>query len=128
LKRRKTRVANDWLEAAGWSTEMIERRHRGDIRLTAEDPPLLLSGLDEISPRRLLAKAGFEYMVDAGIGSGARDFEGLQVRVIPKKVDAERLWEQPGPPRTLDKLLATEAYQAVDKAAKARGGCGAYEL
>ena len=67
-----------WLEACGWRTEMIERRHHGDIVLTEADPPYLLSGLDRLKPRLILARHGFPYMLDAGIGHGAGDFEGIQ--------------------------------------------------
>lgn len=43
---RKTRISTRWLEACGWVTQMIERRHYGDIAITDDDPPYLLCGLD----------------------------------------------------------------------------------
>jgi hypothetical protein len=54
LDERKTRVAAPWLEAAGWNTELIERRHHGDIRLTD-----LLCGLDRLEPRLVLSRHGY---------------------------------------------------------------------
>lgn len=123
--RKKVRVAASWLEPAGWSTELIERRHRGDIALVPEDPPYLLAGLDALPPRRLLGRAGFDVMVDAGIGHGAHDFEGLQVRTIPKGADLDRLWSRPEPERSREALLASPAYDTLQGKGLA---CGAYQL
>lgn len=123
---RKVRLANRWLEAAGWETQLIERRHRGDLQLTSDDPPFLLAGLDDVRPRRILAAAGFDYMVDGGIGHGAGDFEGLQVRVIPKNAAIDGLWNDPGPAPGRDRLLANPAYRELERAVG--GGCGAYDL
>jgi hypothetical protein len=123
--RRKVRVAAGWLDAAGWDTRLIERRHQGDIQPTNDDPPLLLCGLDDVRPRRILAGLGFDYMIDAGIGHGPGDFEGLQIRTIPKGVPTEKLWNAPSPPRVVDDLLGKAAYQALTAQAQ---GCGAYTL
>ena len=124
-RRRKVRVAASWLDAAGWDTRLIERRHQGDLLPTKDDPPLLLCGLDEVRPRRILAGLGFDYMMDAGIGHGPGDFESLQIRIIPKGVPTERLWNAPPPPRIADRLLNKAAYQALTAKDK---GCGAYAL
>jgi hypothetical protein len=92
---RKTRVAVPWLEACGWRTQLIERRHLGDIALTDADPPYLLSGLDRLEPRLTLARHGFPYMLDAGIGRGPVDFEGIQVRTIVGGKPLDGLWGEP---------------------------------
>ena len=123
--RRKVRLAAGWLDPAGWETRLIERRHQGDIQLTADDPPLLLCGLDDVRPRRILADLGFDYMIDAGIGHGPGDFEGLQIRTIPKGASSAGLWNAPPPPRVLDDLLGKAAYRALEAQAQ---GCGAYTL
>lgn len=123
--RRKVRVAGGWMDAAGWDTRLIERRHQGDILPTKDDPPLLLCGLDDVRPRRILAGLGFDYMIDAGIGHGPGDFEGLQIRTISKGARTEKLWNAPSPPRLVDDLLGKAAYQALKAQAQ---GCGAYTL
>ena len=92
IEQRKTRLAAPWLEACGWRTELIERRHCGDIVLTEADPPYLLSGLDRLKPRLILARHGFPYMLDAGIGHGAGDFEGIQLRTVAKGQALEGIW------------------------------------
>lgn len=122
---RKVRVASRWLEASGWETSLIERRHCGDIGITANDPPFLISGLDTLPPRKVLAAVGFDYMIDAGIGRGPSDFEGIQIRVIPKGGSSEALWGSPAPEALVDELLSEPAYQALqDKV----GPCGTYPL
>ena len=60
LGERKVRIASRWLESAGWETSLIERRHRGDLAPTPDDPPILVSGLDALPARRLLANSGFD--------------------------------------------------------------------
>jgi hypothetical protein len=111
---RKTRVAARWLERGGWNTELIERRHYGDIQRTEQDPPILLSGLDDVRPRRALAAHGFDYMIDAGIGHGATDFEGLQIRVIPAGLAIDGLWLDQDPSPGRDRLMRKDAYAALE--------------
>ncbi len=124
-RRRKVRVAAGWLDPAGWETELIERRHQGDIQMTADDPPFLLCGLDDVRPRRRLAALGFDYMIDAGIGHGPGDFDGLQIRTIPNGAATDNLWNAPPPRRSADDLLGKAAYRALEAQSK---GCGAYTL
>jgi hypothetical protein len=125
IGERKTRLARLWLEACGWQTELIERRHHGDIRLSDDDPPFLLSGLDHITPRLTMARHGFPFMIDAGIGHGPGDFEGIQVRVIANGQPIDGLWEEPQSPETADQdvsdLLVTPAYLELETHV---GNCG----
>lgn len=135
LGERKVRIASRWLESAGWETSLIERRHRGDLAPTPDDPPILVSGLDALPARRLLANSGFDYMVDAGIGHGPGDFEGIQVRVIPKGANVDELWrteQKPvstvsdlARPTARDRLLAGEAYCNLDRTI---GQCGTIQI
>lgn len=118
---RKTRVAGAWLEHAGWQTELIERRHAGDIRNMPHDPAVLLAGLDDVKPRRILAACGFDFMIDAGIGSGAQDFEGIQLRVIAAGTDIEAYWSDPPPHGRREKLQTQNAYKNL---ASKIGECG----
>lgn len=116
INKRKTRTAQIWLEACGWGTELIERRHHGDIKITADDPPYLLCGVDRLEPRLILAKHGFPFMLDAGIGHGAGDFEGIQLRTIAKGQMIDGLWSAPDD-HTEDrreKLLDKVAYRDLE--------------
>lgn len=121
IGRRKVRVAAGWLDHAGWTTELIERRHLGDIRRTDQDPTILLAGLDDVRPRRILAAHGFDYMIDAGIGRGARDFESLQIRTIPAGAPVEGLWLDQPQQSQRERLMSQDAYTDLEREI---GQCG----
>jgi len=121
--KRKTRLAAPWLERASWSTQLIERRHLGDIALTEDDPPYLLSGLDRLKPRLVLAKHGFPFMLDVGIGHGAGNFEGIQFRSIAKGQSLSGIWadEDASQEETSRRNLTRPAYVELEKQV---GQCG----
>jgi hypothetical protein len=125
---RKTRLAAPWLKVSGWETQFIERRHLGDIKITTEDPPYLLSGLDRVEPRLVLAEHGFPFMLDVGIGHGPGDFEGMQIRTVVQGKPAPGLWsklEKVPDENPNDKLLSRAAYQELEKDV---GQCGRVEF
>ena len=125
IGERKTRAARRWLEARGWQVDMIERRNFGDVRLQDEDPPYLVGGLDKLPPRKAMAQVGFEYMVDVGIGRGPVDFEGIQIRVIPKGADAGTLWNVEAHEDRTNRLIESEPYKALQQT---QGQCGTFEI
>jgi hypothetical protein len=126
IGKRKTRVAANWLEACGWKTEQIERRHWGDIVIRPEDPPYLLCGLDRLEPRLTMARHGFDYMIDAGVGHGPVDFEGIQLRTIAKGASLESLWCESANAEgqgSSERLLAKPAYVELEQRL---GKCGTF--
>ncbi|MCS3452333.1 MULTISPECIES: hypothetical protein [Bradyrhizobium] len=127
LGRKKARAASAWLEASGWRTDIIERRHFGDIALTKDDPPYLVSGLDKVEPRLVLARHGFPYMIDAGIGHGPGDFEGIQIRTIAKGQAIDGLWGAPtaGAASRVEMLQDSPAYRELERHI---GRCGTFEF
>mgnify|MGYP001046187553 FL=1 len=124
-KNHKTRVAARWLDGAGWTTSILERRNYGDLRLTADDPAVVLTSIDEPLARIDIAKAGYSFLVDAGVGHGAVDFEIGQVRVVPRGVDPEGLWSRPPNPKDIDAMLQKRAYRAH---ARKHDNCGTFSL
>ena len=124
IGEKKTRIAAAWLKTSGWKLDILERRHHGDIRIVSGDPPYLLSGLDRVEPRLTMAKHGFDYMIDAGLGRGPNDFEGIQLRVIAKGDDPSDLWDLA--PHASDtsqrpERLSSAAYTDLEKMI---GQCG----
>ncbi|MGE3993329.1 hypothetical protein [Pseudorhodoplanes sp.] len=122
---RKVRVAARWLDHGRWTTGLIERRHLGDIRRTEQDPAILLMGLDDVRPRRVLAAHGFDYVIDAGIGHGATDFERFQIRVIAAGAPVDKLWLEHAPAPRRDRLMEQAAYAALEREI---GQCGVVPL
>jgi hypothetical protein len=128
LGTKKARLAARWLVACGWKTDIIERRHYGDIRLIPDEPPYLLCGVDHLEPRLTMARHGFEFMIDAGLGHGPHDFEGIQIRTIAKGQSVEGLWNEK-PQRQRDrpsaKLMEKQAYTELETRI---GHCGIVSL
>ncbi|WP_296710702.1 hypothetical protein [Rhodoblastus sp.] len=122
--RRKTRVAASWLEPA-WETALIERRHQSDICLTDDDPAIVFAGLDNVPARFSIARAAFDYMIDAGVGHGPVDFESLQLRVLRKGTDPAAQWSAKEKTKDVEVMLDREVYR--DYIAK-HDRCGAFEL
>lgn len=125
IGKMKTRVAADWAEACGWKTRMIERRFNDDLRPTNHEPPILVSCLDSVEPRLALARSGFAYMVDAGVGHGPIDFEGIQVRVLPRGVDPGKYWGNPPKKKNIEEIMQLNAYKALSKD---KDPCGSFPL
>ena len=118
-------MAARWLEGAGWTTSLIERRNYGDLKLTDDDPPVVLTSLDEPTARLAIANAGHSFMIDAGVGHGAFDFEIGQIRVVPKGADTDGLWAHTSKPKNVDAMLEKPAYR---EHARKYDGCGTFTL
>jgi hypothetical protein len=121
----KTRVAARWLENLGWRTALLERRNYGDVRLLSRDPAVVLTSIDEPIARADIAKAGFEYMIDAGVGRGPVDFESAQIRVLRKGSDPKRFWSAPETPKDVDALMLRRAYKVH---ARKSDNCGTFTI
>lgn len=90
--RPKVEVARDWLRARGYNCVPVERRFDSTQRVSAGDPRVALFGVDNAAARRVSEGAGFEFIVDAGLGAGFRDFRALRVRTFPGPSTAANLW------------------------------------
>jgi hypothetical protein len=125
IGRRKARIAAAWFDRPGWSTRLIERRHYGDMPVLDTDPSIVITSLDVPEARLLIARSGFEYMIDAGIGHGPVDFESLQIRILQRGVDPSSFWSSPERPKNVDRILEQEAYRAQEGQS---GRCGTRTL
>ena len=92
LGRSKVRVVAERLESAGFSTALVERRFGPGHRLEDKEPSTALFGVDNIDARRHLASAGFSRVVEAGLGSGHRDFRNIRVHTFPGPKNPSEIW------------------------------------
>lgn len=92
MGHKKTRVVASWLEARGYSTAIVERRFDDTQRVHPTEPRLALFGVDNAAARRVVEGAGFSTVVDAGLGSGFKDFRAMRVRTFPGPSSAAALW------------------------------------
>lgn len=109
---KKTRAMASWAQSRGFSTRIHERRFAAGFCRHEEEPPTLLCGLDNALGRRALDAAGFNLVVEAGLGRGHLDFRTLRLHTLPASRPAEQIWPLSGEPgrvpqaRAYTKLLA----------------------
>jgi hypothetical protein len=97
MKLKKTRAMAAWADTREFSTVIQERRFDDSFRLQRDEPRVALCGVDNATARRALDSAGFELVVEAGLGSGHRDFRTMHVHTLPAMRKAAEIWKNAGP-------------------------------
>ncbi len=120
MGKRKVRLVADRLEQAGFTTDLVERRFGPDHHVLSGEPTTALIGVDNVAARRDLDTAGFSLVVEAGLGSGYRDFRNIRTHTFPGPRQPSQIWAAEAGAQTGVKL--NKAYK---KLAKERGDlCG----
>jgi len=88
----KTTVVENWLTALGWHVRVVARDFDAQQRCQQDDPRIALFGVDNAVARRAIEGAGFEHVVDVGLGAGYRDFRAVRVRSFPGSSFASEIW------------------------------------
>ncbi|MDE2599055.1 MAG: hypothetical protein KGL40_05480 [Rhodocyclaceae bacterium] len=120
----KVREVAQRLELAGFSTTIVERRFGPSHRLMPDEPETALFGVDNISARRDLDSAGFSMVVEAGLGSGYRDFRNIRIHTFPGERQPSQIWSAAATVQSAVELNPT--YQAL--AQKENDICGVTQL
>ena len=94
IDQRKTRAMAAWAERRGFTTSLQERTFAADFKRQADEPAVALCGLDNGPGRRALDQVGFNLIVEAGLGSGYRDFRTMRLHVLPGRRAAADIWKQ----------------------------------
>jgi len=123
IDTKKTRKVAHWLETRGYKASLIERRFDEHQRIRAEEPGTALFGVDNPAARRVLENAGYRYVIDAGLGSGYRDFRAIRIRTFPGPSSAATLWASS---EVVSDNLRAPAYQ--DLLTKGAQQCGVTTL
>lgn len=130
--QRKTRIVASRLEQLGFTTSIIERHVDTNTRRTANEPNWAIAGFDRLEPRRALANAGFDKVIDLALGASANDYLDILIHVFPSTLQPEKVW--PGAtPNTAHRPMAA-AYNNLVKQKIAAGmpegaaRCGAVEI
>lgn len=82
---RKTRAMARWAEARGFRTRLVERLFPGGITVTDDEPRLALGGVDTAQARAAYEDAGFDCVIEAGLGAGPTEY--LAMRALVSRVD-----------------------------------------
>ena len=63
-----------------------------DFRRQQSEPRVALCGLDNANYRRVLDQVGFDMVIEAGLGSGYRDFRTMRLHTLPGSRPAAQIW------------------------------------
>jgi hypothetical protein len=89
----KTRICADWLDKRGITTRLIERKF--DLRTVRRDdePYAALCGFDNAYSRSILENAGFDLVIEAGLGDSMENFDKIMLHTFPSDFQtAEKVW------------------------------------
>lgn len=121
----KTRAVSEWLEARGFHTLLEERRFGHWTQRTADEPNVALCGVDNGFARAELESAGFELVVEAGLGAGPQAFRSISLHSFPGSRSAKEIWS-----RTLSEsstnIEEMPAYQELRR--NGMDGCGLHQI
>lgn len=92
LLKPKVRAVASRLEAAGFTTALVERRFGPEHHVMVEEPTTALFGVDNVAARRDLDTAGFAMVVETGLGSGYRDFRNIRLHTFPGPSLPSQIW------------------------------------
>jgi len=90
--KKKARTCASWAEDRGFSTAITERMFDELCKRSDVEPTVALCGLDNALGRRALDGAGFDFIVEAGLGRGHRDFRTMRLHTLPASRPASSIW------------------------------------
>jgi hypothetical protein len=123
--RKKTRFAAEWLEARGFTTAVEERRFGAWTHRAVHEPGVALCGVDNALARLALDKAGFDLVIEAGLGAGPQSFRSFSLHSFPSSVSPERIWSRYVGASDPD-VSALPAYDTLRK--RGMDACGLAQL
>ena len=94
--RYKTREMAKWAEARGFATRIVERRFPGGLRIENDEPRVALGGVDNPQARAAYEDAGFDWIVEAGLGAGSTEFLAIRLHTFPASTTARNKWGSTG--------------------------------
>jgi hypothetical protein len=124
LGKKKVRLVAQRLEVAGFTTDLVERRFSPGHRLMSGEPTTALFGVDNVASRRDIDTAGFTMTVEAGLGSGYRDFRNIRTHTFPGTRKASEIW--PAESASQAAIELNETYKKL--AAERNDVCGMTQL
>lgn len=124
LGKRKVRLVAQRLEAVGFTTSLVERPFGPNHQVLGNEPATALFGVDNATARRDLDSAGFAMVVEAGLGSGYRDFRNIRTHSFPGPRKPSAIWTA-----RAGAVAAVELNDAYKKLAQERHDlCGMTQL
>jgi hypothetical protein len=100
--QKKTRAMAAWAERRGFTTAIQERLFDASFRRQQGEPAVALCGLDNGLGRQALDQVGFDFVVEAGLGRGHRDFRAVRLHTLPVSRSAAHIWRSEGETDAVD--------------------------
>jgi hypothetical protein len=129
MKIKKTRSAAAWSEERGFRTAISELAFSPTTVRSDDQPGLAFVGVDNIETRRFAAHpgAGFDLVLDAGLGATASEVFDLRVHGFPGSRTLDEAWPMPDDqPSDREKALAAHLATLVSQGRLTR--CGAFSI
>ena len=121
----KARVVGKWLDTRGFSTFLEERRFGPWTKRTMNEPGVALCGVDNANARTVLNQAGFDLIVEAGLGSGPQAFRSIAIHTFPASRTPAEIWAKQTA-QAKENFESMPAYQALKKGGM--DSCGLTQL
>ncbi|MGH6755197.1 MAG: hypothetical protein ACREDP_23835, partial [Bradyrhizobium sp.] len=83
VTQRKTRMVERWLSDRNFEVLLCDRKFNENTVRSSEEPAVALCGFHDANSRRILDRAGFELIVEAGLGAEIADFDQLSTHKFP---------------------------------------------
>lgn len=122
----KTRWVGDWLERRGFDVRHEERRFGAWTQRHHLEPGAALCGVDNAVARAALGDAGFDLVVEAGLGAGTQGFRNFSLHCFPGPKRASAIWGGAAASATAADVSGMPAYEAMKK--KGVDGCGLAQI
>jgi len=91
----KTRVVETWLRQRSLRTYICDRMFDKNTRRSDKEPAVAFCGFHDAISRRLIGNAGFELVVEAGLGSQMVDFDQALLHTFPNsQFSPEDVWKE----------------------------------
>lgn len=88
----KTRAIAAWAARRGFAAAIHERLFDSSFSRQQSEPAVAMCGLDNAVGRLALDKVGFDFVVEAGLGRGHRDFRTMRLHTLPGTRSAVDVW------------------------------------
>jgi hypothetical protein len=125
----KTRVLDGWLKNHGFHTRLVERQFDEHFRKQSAtpgkfegEPALAFCGFDSNPARRHIATAGFDQVVESGLGGKTGNFDTISLHTYPNARPAIDLWPDLAPIEAKKEIerrekmaLENPGYQDLEK-------------
>ena len=122
---KKTRAVGAWIERAGFSASFEERRFGAWIHRSSHEPGVAFCGVDNALTRADLGGAGFDLVVEAGLGAGPGGFRNFSMHTFPSSRTPEQIWPRHVQATVAD-VSSLPAYAALKKSGL--DACGLAQL